>query len=167
MPNATVRANARTLPEATTNRRAVLGAVLAAGAMGATAAIPAIAKPSLGADHPEFGTAQEWAALEFEPIDADTLARLKPPSNEELNKFTGLLVSLRMAWLTIGKTKDELKEIIRRLGLGDNEAGIEMIESIGDAAHLFRTVADMLDSARIRCLSVASVLELEESAGAA
>ena len=36
MPKATVRANARTLPEAT-NRRAVLGAVLAAGAI---AAIP-------------------------------------------------------------------------------------------------------------------------------
>jgi hypothetical protein len=42
MPNATVRANARTLPEAT-NRRAVLGAVLAAGALGATAALPSIA----------------------------------------------------------------------------------------------------------------------------
>jgi hypothetical protein len=39
MPNATVRANARSLPEAT-NRRAVLGAVLAAGA---TAALPAAA----------------------------------------------------------------------------------------------------------------------------
>ena len=33
MPNATVRANARTLPE--TSRRAILGAVLAAGAIGA------------------------------------------------------------------------------------------------------------------------------------
>src|ERR1700678_4610298 len=38
MPNATVRANARTTSE-TTNRRAVLGAVLAAGAMG----VPALA----------------------------------------------------------------------------------------------------------------------------
>jgi hypothetical protein len=41
MPNATVRANARTLPEAI-NRRAVLGAVLAAGA---TAALPAPVAP--------------------------------------------------------------------------------------------------------------------------
>jgi hypothetical protein len=44
MPNATVRANARTLPEAT-NRRAVLGAVLAAGVAGATAVLPAYAAP--------------------------------------------------------------------------------------------------------------------------
>jgi hypothetical protein len=36
MPNATLRANARTLPEATT-RRAALGAIIAAGAAGATA----------------------------------------------------------------------------------------------------------------------------------
>ena len=37
MPNATERANARTLPEATT-RRAVLGGVLAVGAIGAAMA---------------------------------------------------------------------------------------------------------------------------------
>ena len=41
MPNATVRANARSLPEAT-NRRALLGAVLIAGAAAATA-LPACA----------------------------------------------------------------------------------------------------------------------------
>jgi len=44
MPNATKPANARALPEAT-NRRAVLGAVLAAGALGATAALPVYAAP--------------------------------------------------------------------------------------------------------------------------
>ena len=52
MPNATVRANARTLPEATTNRRAMLGAILAAGAIGvapisagaASAAEPPVAR---------------------------------------------------------------------------------------------------------------------------
>jgi hypothetical protein len=42
MPNRTVRANAQALPE-TTNRRAVLGAVLAAGAAGATAVLPSAA----------------------------------------------------------------------------------------------------------------------------
>jgi hypothetical protein len=44
MSNATVRANARAMPEAT-NRRAVLGGVLAVGAVGATAALPAYAAP--------------------------------------------------------------------------------------------------------------------------
>jgi hypothetical protein len=51
MPNATVRANARTLPEAT-NRRAVLGAILAAGAAGATAVMPAAASRAIAASEP-------------------------------------------------------------------------------------------------------------------
>jgi hypothetical protein len=42
MPNAAVRANARTLPE-TTDRHAVLGADLAAGSAGAPAILPAAA----------------------------------------------------------------------------------------------------------------------------
>jgi hypothetical protein len=51
MTNATVRANAQALPE-TTDRRAVLGAVLAAGALGATAALPAYAAPAAAALSP-------------------------------------------------------------------------------------------------------------------
>jgi hypothetical protein len=42
MPNATERATAPAMPKAT-NRRAVLGAVLAAGAIGATAVLPVYA----------------------------------------------------------------------------------------------------------------------------
>jgi hypothetical protein len=46
MPNATVRANARTMPEAT-NRRAVLGAILTAGAaVGLPAALASAAAPA-------------------------------------------------------------------------------------------------------------------------
>jgi hypothetical protein len=51
MPNAIVRANARTLPRAT-NRRAVLGAVPAAGAAGATAVLPAAASRAIAASEP-------------------------------------------------------------------------------------------------------------------
>ena len=54
MPNATVRANAQSLPEAT-SRRDVLAAVLAAGAAGATAALPAAAAaPALSAVDKQF-----------------------------------------------------------------------------------------------------------------
>jgi hypothetical protein len=48
MPNATVRADARTLPEATT-RRAALGAIIAAGAAGVTTVLPAAASGSIAA----------------------------------------------------------------------------------------------------------------------
>jgi hypothetical protein len=49
MPNATLRANVRPMPEAT-NRRAVLGAVLAAGA---TAALPAAARADVMLNYPD------------------------------------------------------------------------------------------------------------------
>jgi hypothetical protein len=49
MPNATVRANTQALPEET-NRRAVLGAVLAAGA---AAALPAVAIATVARSHPD------------------------------------------------------------------------------------------------------------------
>jgi hypothetical protein len=52
MPNATARANARTLPEGTT-RRAALGAIIAAGAVGATLALPAVAATSDAPRHPD------------------------------------------------------------------------------------------------------------------
>jgi hypothetical protein len=48
MPNATVRANTQALPEET-NRRAVLGAVLAAAT--AAAALPALAAASVARSH--------------------------------------------------------------------------------------------------------------------
>jgi hypothetical protein len=51
MPNATVRATAQDFPQAT-NRRAILGAVLAAGAAGATAVLPAAASRAIAASEP-------------------------------------------------------------------------------------------------------------------
>ena len=59
MPNATVRANARTLPEATTNRRAMLGAILAAGAIG----VAPISAGAATAAEPVSGPAGLDAAL--------------------------------------------------------------------------------------------------------
>ena len=51
MTKATVRAAARTLPEATT-RRAALGAIIAAGAAGATVVMPAAASRAIAASEP-------------------------------------------------------------------------------------------------------------------
>jgi hypothetical protein len=89
MPNATVRANARALPEAT-NRRAVLGAILAAGA---TAILPAEAstEPQLSAIDREvldlWQRRQQMVAIcedeSFDPSEAE----------EEvfMNEFCGVL----------------------------------------------------------------------------
>ena len=52
MPNATVRANARTMPE-TTNRRAVLRGILTAGAAAGASSAVVAAAAALGPDHPD------------------------------------------------------------------------------------------------------------------
>jgi hypothetical protein len=68
MTHATVRANAQALPE--TNRRAVLGAVLAVGAVGATLALPAVAATS---DAPSHHPDAELFALIERARTADAL----------------------------------------------------------------------------------------------
>ena len=67
MPKATVRANAQALPEPT-NRRAVLGAILAAGAIGA---LPAAARAA--SSHPDA----ELLALASEIEAADRECELR------------------------------------------------------------------------------------------
>jgi len=68
MPNATVRAHARTLPEATT-RRAALGAIIAAGAAGATAVLPAAASSAIAASEPYEDAALFALLTEARAID--------------------------------------------------------------------------------------------------
>jgi hypothetical protein len=81
MPTSTVRADARTLPDATT-RRAALGAIIAAGAAGATAVLPAAATRAIAASEPYedaalFALLTEARAVDMlqnEVNDAETAA---------------------------------------------------------------------------------------------
>jgi hypothetical protein len=68
MPNVTVRANARTMPEATT-RRAALGTILAAGAAGATVVLPAAASRAIAASEPHEDAAVFALLTEARAID--------------------------------------------------------------------------------------------------
>ena len=88
MPNATLRANAQALPDAT-NRRAVLGAVLAAGA---TAALPAAARADVMLSHPDaelFALIKSANAAKSSGDEAgaeadDLLSKMAPPFPEAL-----------------------------------------------------------------------------------
>ena len=68
MPNATVRAAARTLPEAAT-RRAALGAIIAAGAAGATVVLPAATSRAIAASVPYEDAALFALLTEVRAID--------------------------------------------------------------------------------------------------
>jgi hypothetical protein len=107
-------------------------------------------------------TVEQWAGLDFEPIDSQTLEDIKPVSNERWAEIgRNMLPSVRVAWLTLSRSKAELKEILDKLGVNDGDAGCALIEDLADAKHFFERYAEMLTSAETRCLSVASAIELE------
>lgn len=102
MTNASKRANARAMPA---DRRAFLRGTLAASTVAATgAAASAEAIPE-----PPAMTVEQWAACEFGPIDAATLAEFKPPTNEVWVKegIENLLIPARIAWITVNRSKAE------------------------------------------------------------
>jgi hypothetical protein len=61
-------------------------------------------------------TDDQWAALEFEPWTNEALEESKPVSNEKWNEIgRAHLPTVRIAWILLGKTKEELKEIVAKL----------------------------------------------------
>jgi hypothetical protein len=95
MSERTVRADARTLPEATT-RRAALGAIIAAGAAGATAVLPAAATRAIAPSEPYedaalfalLTQARALDVLQNEVDDAETAAwdrMIRPDRPSALN----------------------------------------------------------------------------------
>jgi hypothetical protein len=160
MSNSTVRANAQATP---TDRRTFLGTAFAAAAASGTIPASAAALPESPA------TDAQWAAIEFEPIDADTLSEFRPATNKvwEDTSINSLLIPARLAWLSLSKTKEELKDCLRQLGFDDGDAGTEMVTSIDTAYNFFYGMAQMLNCARTRCFSAAAAIELEEQAAQA
>jgi hypothetical protein len=109
-------------------------------------------------------TLKEWANLDFKPIDTETLEDIKPVSNEHWAKIgKDVLPCARIAWILLCKSKAELKEIVAGLGLEDDGPGCEMVEGLENAGAFFNGYAEMITAAKIRLLSVASLLELEAS----
>jgi hypothetical protein len=138
MPKATVRANARTLPEATKHAARV------------------------SSKRESRRTVKKWAELEFSAISAETLENIKPASNDEWIRISNIMLpSVRIAWLTLSKSKDELKEIMAKFGLEDDGHGVELIEWFAAAEVFFRQYLDTVTAAKVRCISAASALELE------
>jgi hypothetical protein len=99
MPNATVRANARTL-SGVTNRRAILGAVLTAGAAvglpTASAPIAPAATASLTSISPELRAAIDAHRLAQANVDAQ--------SSEQEEEFSALCDLEGVAWWKLAET---------------------------------------------------------------
>lgn len=101
---------------------------------------------------PDDADIDAMAGLDFLPWETDATG-WTPPTNAEWAMLANPhLISVRLAWLTVHKSKDELIAVARQLG----DAGLEeLVGQIGRSADWFEGLHRLLASAeaRIVCAS--------------
>jgi hypothetical protein len=103
---------------------------------------------------------EAMAQLDFDRWQADATG-WTPPTNEEWSRLANPhLVSLRLAWLTLHKSKDELIAVTE--GLGD-QALMELVSQIGQSADWFEGLHKVLASAECRVMCAYAALTKDDS----
>ncbi len=98
------------------------------------------------------------AALEFEPWQRHA-GEWTPPSNAEWASLANPhLVTLRLAWLTLHKSKDELIGVANQLG---DEALMDLVDQIGQSADWFKGFHELLSSAECRIMCAYATASME------
>jgi hypothetical protein len=130
------------------SRRAALALFAGAPAL-ATLTVTAIAAASVGPAPPEkkIATSEQLAAMEFEPLHDDGEMR---PTDETAE---AIIVSARLAWLTMHKTKAELEDVARNLG---DEAFEAMVNGFIEHKGQFQALAELLGAAEVRLMCAAA-----------
>ncbi len=99
---------------------------------------------------------ETMAELEFDPWETDATG-WTPPTNAEWAQLANPhLISVRLAWLTLKKSKDELVAMAHELG---DDALTGLVRQIGQSADWFEGLHKLLASAecRIMCAYAAHV----------
>ncbi len=107
-------------------------------------------------------TEREWAAINFEPW-VHTDDEWKPPTNEQWAKLANPhLVILRIAWITMFKTKSEVMGIVRDL---DEETGADLMDRFTYTRDFFKGMLAIMEGAeaRIICAGTAHNLGLKNA----
>jgi hypothetical protein len=100
---------------------------------------------------------QKWGAQKFKPWTMEALEKSKPVSNEKWNEIgRDRLPAVRIAWITLGKTKEELKELVINI---PDEANL--FESLHDGVQFFKRYAELPEVAELRLLVAASAALVE------
>lgn len=112
--------------------------------------MPNASVPVAGEAVPADMTDLQLAAMTFEPWKHEP-DEWKPPSNEQWARLANpYLVSVRMAWLTLFKTKPELVEMIQGM---DREGIFEPYgNGIRDSIDFFKAFLVVLEAAEARII---------------
>lgn len=104
---------------------------------------------------PDFDI-EAMAQLDFRPLERSEGA-WTPPTNEEWTRLANPhLISVRLAWLTLHRSKEELVAMAEQLG---DAAVTELVTQIGQSADWFEGLHKVLASAecRIMCACATSL----------
>ena len=102
--------------------------------------------------------ADAFARLDFRPM-TDLAANWTPPTNVEWTALANPhLISVRLAWLTLQKTKAELMQMAAELGDG---ALMDLVGQIGQSADWFEGLHKLLTSAECRIMCAYSAQTTE------
>ena len=137
-----------------TTRRAALTALASAPALALPAAAIGAQKPDPSSAEP--ATAEQMAAMNFDPVTIDEM----PTYEEWCAMAMGHLVTLRIARLTLTKTKEEVKEIFRGM---DEPVMKDLFEHMELAEKTFGHFSWVVKSALARFMVAGSAVELEEN----
>lgn len=143
----------------TTTRRAILAGLAATP----VAAMPEIVKAApagelIKAEAP--ATAEECAAVDFEPFPADVLATIAPPSDERWAEISlEHLIFLRLALGVLRQSKPEVIDKLRKI---DDETADMLFDGLKAAVEFHEQAADLLKKAELRLIVAGSVLETTE-----
>ncbi|HEY8065618.1 MAG TPA: hypothetical protein VIF40_12990 [Methylosinus sp.] len=110
-------------------------------------------------------TSANVAALDFRPWEhrADEWT---PPSNAEWASLANpYLITIRLAWLTLFKTKPEVMKIVESM---NDDDGRQMMEGFVDTIDFFKSTLAILQNAeaRILCAGAAVIVRDEDAAEA-
>jgi hypothetical protein len=102
-------------------------------------------------------TAEQWAAMDFEPW-THSEDEWKPPTDKEFADDTRL-PAVRLAWHIVHKTKAELVAGAVKMGAED---GVRLIDGIAEAREFFERCVGVLQSAEVRLICAGTAVELKE-----
>jgi hypothetical protein len=105
-------------------------------------------------------TAEELAAIDFEPWVAKT-DDWRPPTNKEWNEIGAWVMPIvRMAWLTMFKTKAEVLELVE--GMDREEIFEEYMKNLNRAQEALGGFLTVMRSAETRVICAGAILELQD-----
>ena len=107
-------------------------------------------------------TLELMAQLDFEPWKQQPDGWVPPTNAEWTDLANPHLISVRLAWLTLHKSKDELMAMSEELA---DEALMDLVDQIGHSADWFKGLQELLSGAECRIMCAYAARAVQSDVG--